>query len=147
VAKRIPPHVTLLFPFAPAVRVDGVLRTTLRAHFARLRAFDGELERIDRFDGHVWLAPGPSERFVEAVAATCARFPELPPYGGEFTEVVPHLTIGSATSEVPTEEIAAAADAELAPHLPVAVRVDAAWLLVEHEDGTWAADERFPFAE
>lgn len=39
-----------------------------------------------------------------------------------------------------------AAGRELAPSLPVGFRVDAATLLEEQVDGTWAARERFPFS-
>jgi 2'-5' RNA ligase len=146
VARRIPPHVTLLFPFAALTLVDEQLRARVRAHFAAVQAFDAELNGVDRFDGHVWLAPAPRERFVELVTATCSRFPEFPPYGGDFDAPAPHLTVGASSADSTVDEIARAAEAELAPRLPVGFRADAAWLLVEQEDGTWAADERFPFA-
>jgi len=109
--------VTLLFPFASVAVVDEPLRAELRAHFASFRAFDAELDAVGCFDGHVWLSPQPRGRFVELIDATCTRFPAFPPYGGEFTEPVPHLTIGAATTGVPVDEIARAAEAELAPVL------------------------------
>jgi 2'-5' RNA ligase len=145
VATRIPAHVTLLFPFVDAERVDATLRVVVRQHFAARSAFDARLDGIGRFDGHVWLVPVPRERFVDLVRVTCDRFPECAPYGRSFSKPVPHLTVGAATPERSTDEIARAAEAELAPRLPLPFRVDAAWLLVEQADGTWVADERFPF--
>jgi len=136
--------VTLLFPFVPAARVDETRRGEARAPFTAIDPFDAELDAIGRFDGHVWLAPTPRPRFVELVTATYSRFPEFPPYGGGFAEPVPHLTIGAASPDAPVDEIARVAGVELASALPIRFRADAAWLLVEQEDGTWVADERFP---
>jgi 2'-5' RNA ligase len=146
VAKRIPPHVTLLFPFVPAAQLDESVRTRAKAHFASFAPFGGALESVGRFDSHVWLGPEPRSRFVDLIVDTCARFPEQPPYGGVFDQPAPHLTIGAATADLGVDEIAEAAETELAAKLPLSFRVDAAWLLVEQEDGTWAAAERFPFA-
>jgi 2'-5' RNA ligase len=146
VAKRIPPHVTLLFPFVSAAQLDEPTRAHARAHFAALASFDAALESVGRFDGHVWLAPEPWSRFVQLIAETCARFPDQPPYGGVFDEPGPHLTVGAATATHRVDEIFDAAETELAPELPLSFRIDATWLLVEQDDGTWAAAERFPLA-
>ena len=145
VAEAIPAHITLLFPFVEAGRVDDALRALVEAHFAAALPFAAELSSVGRFEAYVWLVPEPRERFVELVTATWSRFPECPPYGGDFAEIVPHLTVGGATEEVTTDEIVAAAGEELAPRLPLPFVADAAWLLVEQVDRTWVADERFPF--
>jgi 2'-5' RNA ligase len=145
VARRIVPHVTVLFPFVTAVGLDEELRAQLATHFAAIPAFDASLDGIRRFDAHVWLSPAPRERFVDLIRATCARFPELPPYEGLHDESEPHLTIGSATEGTTTEAILEAAR-ELEPALPLAFRVDAVWLLEELHDGTWALSARFALA-
>ena len=147
VAKAIPAHITLLFPFVEAGRVDDALRALVAAHFAAARPFAAELSSVGRFEGYVWLAPEPRERFVALATATWSRFPGCPPYGGEFAEVMPHLTVGEATDEFATDEIVAAAEEELAPRLPLPFAADAAWLLLEQVDGTWVADERFSFGQ
>jgi hypothetical protein len=41
----------------------------------------------------LWLDPNPAEPFRGLTAAVGAAFPECPPYGGAFDEVVPHLTV------------------------------------------------------
>jgi 2'-5' RNA ligase len=143
VARRVVPHITVLFPFVPAVHVDDALRERVASHFAGHRAFDASLDEIRTFDAHVWLAPAPRELFVDLLRATSARFPDLPPYEALFDEPEPHLTIGAATEETPTASILEAAR-ELEPALPVRFQVDAVWLLEELHDGTWAVSTRFP---
>jgi 2'-5' RNA ligase superfamily len=148
VAQRVPAHITLLVPFVPADRVDeGALRTA-RSHFAEILSFDAELAAVGRFEEHVWLSPAPRECFVELISATWERFPEYPPYGGDFAghDPVPHLTVGGSTATTTIDELVAAAERELAPHLPLAFHVDAASLLVEQSDHSWRATERFRFA-
>src|SRR5436305_14446142 len=81
-APGIPAHVTLLFPFRPAERVDDALLAELRALFAAVAPFDVEFPRIGRFAEVAWLAPEPAEPFVALTETRVARFPEHPPYGG-----------------------------------------------------------------
>ena len=145
VARRLPAHITLLLPYVAAAGLDDVAVSDAREHFARIAAFDAALVEAGSFTEHVWLAPLPSDAFVELIQLTCSRFPESP-YGQAFPKPVPHLTVGQASAAASVEEIAQAAEEELVPRLPIAFRVDAAWLLIEQGDGTWVAAERFTFA-
>lgn len=144
VAKRIPPHVTILYPFAPADEIDRFLRPleTLVADFA---PFDAALVGIRRFEDHVWLAPVPCERWLALIDVTCGRFPEMKPYGGAFSDHEPHLTVGEAGPDVDTETLVGTAARELAPHLPVRFRVDSLSLLEERDDATWSLHREFRF--
>lgn len=144
VARRIPAHITLLIPFVPAVDLDEGAVAAARDHFAATRPIDGALVSIGSFPEHVWLAPSPREAFAELIRKTCGRFPESP-YGREFPDPVPHLTIGQADDEVTVEEIVRAAEREIAPRLPVRFRAASAWLLVEQVEGAWAREVEFPF--
>jgi 2'-5' RNA ligase len=148
VAKRIPPHITLLFPFAPATSVDTALLDEVRSHFAEIGPFDGQLDGVRRFEEHVWLAPTPHQRFVEIVLATTSRFPSFSPYAGQFGDgdPIPHLTVG-ATDGTSIDALVATAERELAPQLPIRFRVEAAWLIVELPDDSWRPTERFPFRQ
>ncbi len=143
----MPAHITLLVPFVPADRVDERALAAARSHFAEILSFDAELAAVGRFAEHVWLSPAPGERFVELISATWERFPQYPPYGGDFEghDPVPHLTVGVSTATTTIDELFAAAERELAPHLPLAFHVDAAWLLIEQPDHGWRATERFRF--
>jgi 2'-5' RNA ligase len=141
-AKNVPPHVTLLFPFAPADTVDDALLDAVRGLYAGVDGFDFELVRVARFARHVWLAPEPKERFVDLIRLSSARFPEYPRYGGEFDEhdPVPHLTIGEADD---VESLAATAQRELGPGLPLPCSARKVTLLEEQPGLTWAARTKF----
>ena len=75
----MPPHITILFPFARSSTVDVALLADLEEHFSRLTGFDASLTGVGRFEDFVWLAPEPRSRFVDLITATCERFPEFLP--------------------------------------------------------------------
>jgi len=131
-ALGVPAHVTILFPFAPPDEVD---EAALAALFARFRAFDFALDRVERFeDGLVWLAPRPSLPFADLTAAVWQRWPGYPPYEGVHDEVVPHLTV----SEQPL-------DVQIV--LPIPCRAREVALIEEQEaDGRWVARRHFALA-
>jgi 2'-5' RNA ligase superfamily len=97
----VPPHVTLLAPFAPRDRLtDGVV-TELADLFADVVPFPFELARASRFpDGAAYLAPDPAAPFRNLVTELGRAFPEYPPYEGRFDEVVPHVTVPLNDGEV-----------------------------------------------
>ena len=129
-ARGVPAHITILFPFADAAAVD---EDALAQLFGRFPAFDFTLDRIERFDtGIVWLHPEPSFRFVDLTAAIAERWPEHPPYEGEFDEAIPHLTV----SETPID---------FQPALPIAARAHEVTLIEEDEStGRWSRRRSFP---
>jgi hypothetical protein len=96
------PHITLLAPFRPRNRLDDHrLRKDLRRFFARVAPFSFALVASRRFpDGIDYLAPEPADPFRTMTAELADRFPDCPPYGGQFDSVIPHLTVDRA---VPTD--------------------------------------------
>ena len=147
--RGIPAHLTILFPFVPASRVDGELLASLRALYAPVAPFAYELARVESFPGVAWLAPEPAAPFLDLIDATRAAFPDHPPYGDPTLEPVPHCTVGGDTGGEDDDRTLAAMLAELrdglGPSLPLACRAEAATLLVEQADGTWAGGPAFPF--
>ena len=147
--RGIPAHLTILFPFVPASRVDGELLASLRALYAPVAPFAYELARVESFPGVAWLAPEPAAPFLDLIDATRAAFPDHPPYGDPTLEPVPHCTVGGDTGDEDDDRTLAAMLAELrdglGPSLPLACRAEAATLLVEQADGTWAGGPAFPF--
>jgi len=118
----IPPHVTVLVPARDA------LADVVEA-MAEFRAFDVSFARLDRFPGTLWLAPEPAEPFVAMTNALVARWPDRPPYGGVFPNVIPHLTVAQ-------RELDAAADA-LEPFLPLRSRAEAVTLFEQVQPDHW----------
>jgi len=143
VARRLPPHITVLFPFARGVTVAETHGADLGTHFAGFEPFEAELTGVGRFDSFVWLGPEPRERFVALINATCNRFPEFPPYEGEGGKPEPHLTIAAVDDPARSESIAGIARAELEPRLPFRFTVDSVWLFEEQEDATWRMSIRY----
>ena len=71
-----------------------------------------------------------------------AKYPDTPPYGGAFTEAVPHATVASyARAAVNLDQVRA----RVAPFLPVACSIRAASLLEEYEPERWRELESLPF--
>ena len=137
VDRRIPPHVTVLFPFVPVAELDRAVNGELESLFRSSPAFDATLGHVAAFPQHVWLVPEPRDRFLALIRDTCARFPDYPRYGGAHAEPVPHLTVGEVEDGSDVESLVAVAEHELTPGLPLRFRVERVTLLAEGTDGTW----------
>ena len=129
----MPPHVTLLIPFAdseslPLDAVRAVLRTFEPFEFAltELRRFETPSEQI------LWLAPEPATLFVALTEALVRAFPDYRPYGGGFEDVIPHLTVAASAEAGTIDEI----EQKLAPALPITATAEAA-TIVHRRGGRW----------
>jgi len=91
----VPAHLTVLYPFLPPSQVSQAVLGSLAGLFAGVPAFGFTLDRVAWFgDGVVWLAPQDAAPFRELTALAGRAFPACVPYGGQFADVVPHLTVG-----------------------------------------------------
>ena len=100
-------------------------------------AFDVTFRETRRFSNAVYLAPEPEEPFIAMTRAVWARFPDWPPYGGEFLpDITPHLTIawGAKLDE---------AEAAVAPRLPIRTRAREVVLFARVEPERWVPQMRF----
>lgn len=117
----VPAHVTVLFPFKPLDAIEEDDHRRLESIFAAAAPFTLTGSRTGWFGERVlYVAPDDPEPVLELVAEVAAEFPEYPPYGGLFDEVVPHLTIGH---DHPIEDLRAAED-EARRRLPFTQHVD-----------------------
>jgi 2'-5' RNA ligase len=133
VAAGIPLHVTLLFPF-------GLGENGLDELFARWSPLRLSLTRVQTFpEAAVWLAPEPVEELRERILELYARYPQYPPYGGEFPDPVPHATVGQPA------DVADAVRAAAEPLLPIEFEVRAATLMEEVAPDRWRVGPSFPF--
>jgi hypothetical protein len=127
----IPPHVTVLAPSPEDIdhALDG------------FESFDVTFRETRRFSNAVYLAPDPEEPFIAMTKAVWARFPEWPPYGGEFLpDITPHLTIawGAKLDE---------AEAAVASCLPIRARAREVVLFARTESERWVPKTRFPLVD
>lgn len=141
-ARGVPAHVTVLAPFLPPDRIGDRQLRQLAAAVQSVPRFDVTFRRIEWFRGDVlWLAPEPDDGFRALTATVSAAFPDCPPYGGAFTELIPHLTVGAYT------ELGRLRDAArvISPRLPVKAAVRAAHLYQGHDaPHTWQAVAKLP---
>ena len=109
-------HITLLGPFVDKTDVTAGLVTTIRQVFNDVHRFEFELTDCRGFaDGLVYLAPEPAEPFKQLTERLVEAFPAWQPYGGQFDEVIPHLSLGTSLPayeimallrKLPVEEVA-----------------------------------------
>jgi 2'-5' RNA ligase len=137
-AAGIPLHITLLFPFGR--EEEGV-----EHFFAGWSPLRFSLTRVVEFPGVLWLAPEPDEELRARTLELYARFPEWPPYGGEFPEPIPHATVGKVPAGESQVDVAAAVRAAADPLLPVPFELHEAALLAESAPDRWYEVRRFPF--
>jgi hypothetical protein len=128
----VPAHITLLAPFLPEGQLDDSTWETLGEFFADITPFSFELTDVCEFpSGVTYLAPEPAATFRRLTSELHKLFPEFPPYGGAFDDIVPHLTVPLADGE----DFAGLART-LGPGLPLQVHAATAAVFVTDEDGT-----------
>ncbi|MFD8733902.1 2'-5' RNA ligase family protein [Streptomyces sp. NPDC059618] len=132
VRAGMPPHVTVLFPFLHESLIDGAVLAALEEVIGRHQRFEARFEHCARFPGILYLAPAPAAPFRALTESVVGRWPENPPFGGEFDEVVPHLTVAHGHEDAVLDE----AEADIRGRLPVVARVAAVELMV-HDGARW----------
>jgi 2'-5' RNA ligase len=116
----VPAHVTVLFPFLPPSHIDDGVRAALRDIAASVPPFTVTFARTARFGDRVlYLDPDPAAPLRTLTQRVWSRFPQTPPYGGEFADVTPHLTVADDAGAEATD----AAEAAVSAHLPVHAEV------------------------
>ena len=131
------PHVTVLDPFLPADSWNSAVRRELASLAAEVTPFEITLTRLCCFDDKIaYLRPEPDDLFRQLIERFRRSFPDFPPYGGAFPDVVPHLTL--AVNAAPATLRHATA---LGRSLPLRARADQIWVVA---GSTTRPIERFP---
>ncbi|MCE9623792.1 MAG: 2'-5' RNA ligase family protein [Actinomycetia bacterium] len=142
--RGMPAHITALFPFrAPEslARIELQGLTNLAAQTQRHRY---ALGAVDAFDTAIFLRPFPDEWFRQLTARLFEAFPDCPPYGGAYPDVVPHLTVAQTAGGEAHATLRLAIEAAMSPALPIACEATALSLFI-NENGQWTLAQRFPF--
>ncbi|WP_199700857.1 2'-5' RNA ligase family protein [Jiangella rhizosphaerae] len=118
-------HVTVLAPFLPAP--DATSLEVVAAILAETAPIAFALRRLETFpNGVIYLAPEPAEPFRALTERFVAAFPQCPPYGGQFPDIVPHVTLDQHSVDV-TVESTRDRLGDAVPVSCVADRVDLVW--------------------
>jgi 2'-5' RNA ligase len=125
-AAGMPPHITILYPFMPVSRLSADRRTELSTTLASTKAFTFTLDAIGWFDNRVmYITPNPSQPFVELTSCVSSRYPDWPPYGGTYREIVPHLSVAQDEGFYRMRWAAS----RVARRLPLRAHATEAWLM------------------
>lgn len=137
-AYGIPAHITVIYPFLPDARLDGAVLAQLRAECAATAPMEVTFRRIGRFPGVLYLAPEPTAGLRALTARFARRWPDAPPYGGRYPDVVPHLTVAEGTAALLDD-----VERALAPGLPLKAALEVAELYV-FDGERFSVRERLP---
>lgn len=138
VRQGVPAHVSVLYPFLPAEKLDDRVISGLSELFAGQPAMSVTFGACHRSGEFVALRPEPIEGLEELVSDARRRWPEVLPYEGLYGGVEPHVTVALHT----TEERAAVVESEIVPEwLPISAELREAWLLIFN--GRWTVRQRF----
>lgn len=135
-ANGCPAHVTLLYPFKPPDEITKTDLDNLNRCFALFRPFRFSLEVTRRFPGVLYFAPQPDDPFRRLIFAIWDRYPETPPYGGRYRDVVPHLTVADHLSDEELDRITAELKRASKGKLPISA-VASEVALLDTKSGHW----------
>jgi hypothetical protein len=141
-AAGVPAHITLLYPFLAPDAIDARVRDDLRGCFAGFAPISFALASIQRFPEVLYLAPDPDMPFRQLTLAIWNRYPQAPPYGGKWPDIVPHLSVARLADEAQLDCIAG----EFAPVARAAMPIPATAseiALIDNRLGRWHVGATF----
>ncbi len=139
-----PCHVTVLFPFMSPELLNSDVYQRLGAIFAQHEPFEFVLTKVDEFPCVIWIRPIPDQQFRELRDAVWREFPEYPPFGGEFPDPQPHVTVAFVDSPMTQTELRLQIEASVTHALPIASGASEVVLLEQGEDLQWRTARSFP---
>lgn len=142
-ALSVPAHLTLLYPFIAPERIAADTLDAIAACFRGFAPIAFSLTEVGRFPTDtLYLAPMPDEPFRNLTMAIWDRFPETPPYGGAWPDIVPHLSVGRFADASELERVAAELAHASQTALPIRAHASTAVLLV-NTTGRWVIGTTF----
>jgi 2'-5' RNA ligase len=144
-AEGMPAHVTVLYPFKKPEHIGEDVVVVLHSLCSRHPRFRFSLGALQRFPTALYLAPHPETPFQALTRAVAGRYPETPPYGGAFADIVPHLTIAQGNDAQRLDEIRDEFHHAAGGKLPIHGYAEKVWLMAKQE-GRWRPQHAFALA-
>ena len=139
--RGVSAHVTTIYPFVDADALDAAVLERVAGVASAHAPFDYRFAETAWFPGTaLYLAPDDPAPFRLLTEAMAREFPQHPPYGGEFDEIMPHVTVARWTDD----EDLGAVETTVRRGLPVSGRATHLTLMTEDAAGRWSAAHRFP---
>ena len=139
-AAGIPAHVTILYPFMTDLPITPQVVDDIATLLMGRERFVFSLVETGRFDSTLYLVPQPGDPFVELTGIMHDHWPEYPPYGGAFPDLIPHLTVAHGDPGMFDW-----LETDLEAALPVQAVASSVTLMTER-DGLWSQTGSFPLA-
>ena len=140
--KGMPAHITLNYPFNAYDPKRSAVLDELNQLFSNYPAFDFSLTRLGQFPGLLYLVPEPIQPFKQLIQTIAERYPDSPPYGGVFSEIVPHLTIAEVKDENRFKQIGIEFSISSKGQMPINACASQIWL-VETREEIWVKRSAF----
>jgi hypothetical protein len=142
-ALGVAAHITLLYPFIAPERIDADTLDAVAACFRGFAPIAFSLTAVRRFPAEtLYLAPAPDEPFRKLTMAIWDRFPDTPPYGGVWPDIVPHLSLGRFADAGELERVADEFTRASETALPIRAHATTAVLFV-NTTGRWVIGPTF----
>ncbi|HEX9988156.1 MAG TPA: 2'-5' RNA ligase family protein [Chloroflexia bacterium] len=142
---RIPPHITLAYPFVPFDELEAAMPRLADALAAcPPRAISIRGFSVFRDTGILYLHVANDERVLSLYHAILAEFPDYPAYKGQFgPDLVPHMGVGKFTDPGELERVYQ----ELSGmRLFLSWDVECVQVMYKDTDGIWQLCAEIPLA-
>jgi len=142
-ALGVPAHITLLYPFIEPERIGADTLDKVTECLSGFAPIAFSLMAVRRFPAEtLYLAPDPDEPFRQLTMAIWERFPDTPPYGGAWPDIVPHLSVGRFADAGGLKLVADEFNRAAETVLPIRAHAGTAVLIV-NTTGRWVARSTF----
>ncbi len=141
-ALGIPAHVTILYPFKSPDELTTDVIGSLHDLVSKRPCFNVIFKGVKAFPDTLYLFPVPASPFRQLTELIVRRYPETQPYGGEFKEIVPHLTVAHSSDAQTLDEIANQFREVAQSELPIRAKVTNV-SLIDNKDGYWKVQNQF----
>ena len=135
--QGMPPHITVLYPWYPTPVSEWDI-DDLRSVVAEIRPFPVQLTHLDTFPNHaLYFGIRDDAALIDLILRVISAYPDTPPYGGEFSEPIPHITIAHASSRGELREIRVEVEEAVCHKLPIEIMIQELVVMQQGDDLNW----------
>ncbi len=86
-------HLTIIFPFMPLNQLTSAASSKLEMLFKETDPISYTIDGLGRFPEVLYLKVADERPFIHLIRSIETAFPDYPSFGGQFQDIVPHITI------------------------------------------------------
>lgn len=137
----VPAHLTVLYPFVPAAKLDMSVIEACAQIAGDIAPTSVRFSRCHVRPGLIYLVPEPPGQIQRLLKSVQARWPVLPPYGGKYADAPAHVSIALGADAVDQAAIFRLVDSLL----PITCQFPELHVVALDEEKGWETRKRFPF--